>query len=183
VSCQEQSDERLWESIDGELTPAEQASVARHLADCRACAARLEALRARPLALGRQRMVAPPPDFHRRVMARVAAEAARSVALVGAPWLPGTARHLPAVMAASLTLAFLCVAVVGAALAGAVIAAAAPAPTVPFANDLAAALRGALQPIGRFFHEWGWFIVIVGMVAVVVVAITGALTRHTHGRA
>jgi anti-sigma factor RsiW len=185
VSCQELSDARLWEWLDNEIPTDERAAVERHLAGCPACEALLQEMRRRPLAIGQQRLVAPPPDFHRRVMVRIAAEARRGGWVdERSPLAPLLApRRLAALAGISLALALVSVTIVGAALAAPAVAATWSAPATPVANSLLLVMRRALIPLDGLFHEWGWLVLLLGMVAAVLIPATQwLLTRRLRRR-
>ena len=183
MSCQELSDSQRWEYLDRSLPLAHRQVVEQHIGGCPHCAARLEEMRQRPLALERQLMIAPPPDFHRRVMARVAREPVPGSLPAQVGWLapvlaPG---RLAVVSAATLTLAVLSAAMVGAMLAVPVVETAAPVVEAPMANSLLLPMRQALLPLRPFFHDWGWFLLGLGMLAAVMMPAVRALAARYSG--
>lgn len=62
--------------LDGILTPADQATLDRHLDECPACMAMWQAMSGLDAMFGQTAMVSPPPDFSARVMTRVQARRA-----------------------------------------------------------------------------------------------------------
>lgn len=185
MSCQEQSDAMLWEYLDDELPVAVRQRVAEHVARCDICQERLRQLNQRPLALGQMRFAAPPPDLHRRVMARVRMEARFGHHVAESGWLALVlgAWQLAAASAAALILALVGVAVVAAVLAVPAVEAATPTVGTPLANSMLIAMRQALLPVRPFFATWGWFILGAGMLAAVMAPGVRALavrySRHS----
>lgn len=179
MSCRKLSDLQLWAFCDGELTTPEQAVIERHVASCATCAGRLEQL-SRPLFAAI--MAVPAAPFHRQVMARVALEERGGAPAPDLGWLGPLLypQRLALASAMTLTVALLSVAVVAAALAVPVVEAAMPAPVAPAANTMVAAVRRVLLPLGPFFQQWGWLVLGLGMLAVVLVPVIRALSRHLH---
>jgi anti-sigma factor RsiW len=186
VSCRDFSDHQLWAYLDRGLSDDERRQVERHVAGCADCLTDLEQMRRRPLVLGEQRLISPPPDFHRRVMARIAVEAQPAWRSAERSWLAllVTARRLTAVSAAALLLAMSSAIVVAAALAAPLIERAVPEPGPGWekANSMALMMHKAIQPIGPFFRDWGWFVLLVGMAATVMVIGARALAVQLSNR-
>lgn len=182
--CRALSDHQLWAYLDRDLPAVERGLVEAHVTDCSVCSTRLARFRRRPLVLGGQQFIAPPPDFHRRVMARIAIEAQPAWRTAERNWLALllTARRVAAMSAAALVLALSSAVVVGAVLATPAVQAAVPSPGTPLANDMVLVVRQALQPLGPFFRDWGWFVLLVGMLAGVMVLSARALAIRLHGR-
>lgn len=179
MSCRKLSDLQLWALCDRELTTPEQAVVERHVAGCATCAGRLEPLR-RPLFAAV--MATPSASFHRQVMARVALEERGGAPAPDLGWL-GPLLHpqrLALASAMTITVALLSAAVVAAALAVPAVEAAMPGPQAPAANTMVAAVRRVLLPLGPFFQHWGWVVLGLGMLVVVLVPVIRALSRHLY---
>lgn len=184
MSCRELSDLQLWGYLDRELAEDEQHQVEAHLTACTYCVARVETMRRRPLPLGEQRFISPPPDFQRRVMARIAVEAQPAWRLTERSWLAVlvTARRLTAVAAGALLLALGSAVVVGAVLAVPAVEAAIPRAGSPLANNMLLAMGRVLLPLGSFFRDWGWLVVLTGMLATVMVLGAQALVAPLRAR-
>ena len=71
MSTPHRIEQQLSAYLDGELTPAETAGVRAHLAECDACRAELEELRAGKDLLGRLRAMEPPPGFETSLLAKI----------------------------------------------------------------------------------------------------------------
>lgn len=67
---------RLWEYIDGELTPERTDQIRAHLEMCERCFPRYDFQRAFVAFLQRQRREPAPPELRRRVFQRLLAESA-----------------------------------------------------------------------------------------------------------
>lgn len=184
MSCRELSDPQLWSYLDRELAEHERHQVEAHLTTCAHCVMRVETMRRRPLPLGELRFVDPPPDFQRRVMARIAAEAQPAWRLTERNWLAVllTVRRLTAVAAAALLLALGSAAVVGVVLAVPAVEAAIPSAGSPLANNMLLAMDRAFLPLSAFFQDWGWVVVVVGMLAAVMVLGAQALVAPLRTR-
>lgn len=78
MSTPHRIEQQLSAYLDGELTPAEMAGVRAHLAECDACRAELEELRAGKDLLGRLRAMEPPRGFEASLLARVSQPSRRS---------------------------------------------------------------------------------------------------------
>jgi anti-sigma factor RsiW len=185
VSCREFSEPQLWAFLDRELIDGERRRLESHLERCGHCLARLDQMRRRPLAFGEQRFAEPPADFHRRVMARIAVEAQPAWRTAERSWLALllSARRVAAVSTTALALALSSALLVGAVLAMPAVEAATPPGQGPLANNMALAMRQALRPLGLFFQDWGWFVLLVGMAATVMVLSARALVVESRDRA
>jgi anti-sigma factor RsiW len=185
VSCREFSEPQLWAFLDRELIDGERRRFEAHLEQCAHCLARLDQMRRRPLAFGEQRLVAPPADFHRQVMARIAVEAQPAWGAAERGWLALllTARRVAAVATTALALALSSAIIVGAVLATPAVEAAAPPTQGSLANNMALAVRQAIRPLGPFFQDWGWFVLLIGMAAAVMMLSARALLIGLRGRA
>jgi hypothetical protein len=117
-------------------------------------------------------------------MARLVVEPAPWRPFANLGWLtPLVAPQRLAPLAASaLTLALISVTLVGAVLVVPVVEAARPTDAAPLTNSMVQAMRQALLPLGPFFQDWGWFILVVGMLATVMVPGVRLLLGSRLGR-
>ncbi|MCC6628838.1 MAG: zf-HC2 domain-containing protein [Chloroflexi bacterium] len=177
MSCRELSDQQLWLFLDRECGADERRAIEAHLAGCADCPDRLAAMRRRPLTLGEQRLMAPPPDFQRRVMARILVDSQanwRERHWAAPLWSP---RRAAGFAGTALLVSLSSALIVGAALAAPLVAAV-PAEGPPLANSMALAVRGLVQPLQGLFRAWAWLILLLGMLAVLVVLAARAMIVH-----
>ena len=181
MSCRKLSELQLWAYLDGELPPAERETVEHHMAACAICTARLAALR-RPLF--EPVMVAPPVDFSRRVMVRVALEERGALPHADLGWLEPLLhpRRLAVASTVAPVTALVNVALAGAMLALPAVEAAGTGSSVPIANSMMLAMRQALLPLAPFFRQWAWFVLGLGMLVAVFMPAVRALALRLHQR-
>ena len=182
MSCRKLSELQLWAYLDGAASPGERETVERHVAACAICAARLAALR-RPLF--EPVMAAPPADFSRRVMVRVALEERGALPRPDLGWLEPLLhpRRLAVASTVVLVMALVNVALVGAMLAVPAVEAAPPAWGPLTANSMVLAMRQALRLLRPFFDQWAWFVLGLGMLVAVFMPAVRALALRLHQRA
>ena len=175
MSCRKLSEARLWNYLDNETTTTERREVEAHLANCPDCARRLDDLTRHPLNRLALAPAKPPPGFTTRVLVRLAAERAAPRRPTPATWGPLSfpSPRLAGVTAAALALWGICLALAGAYLAPAATALIPSSSAGP--NGIALSLRQALGGVLPLFHDWGWAVLLVGMLVAVVLPVVLAL--------
>lgn len=160
----------LWAYIDDELPETQRRAVAAHLAECPACGAAHDELRAFPLQIGSLRAVPPPPDFTARLMRRITPlPTPQELALQRRDRINGWNRPLGALMAFSAAAAAVFLGLISTAMLA--LANGQPLPRVETGNS-AGGLANAIGVgvVVAFWQHLSWPIVaaLAGMLATLV---------------
>ena len=182
MSCRKLSEARLWAYLDNETPATERREVEDHLARCPDCARLLEELTRHPLNTMALAPAKPPPGFTTRVMVRLAAEREAPRRSTPATWGPLAfpSPRLAGVTAAALALWGVCLALAGAYLAPTATALIPSSGAGP--NGIALSLRQALGGVLPLFHDWGWAVLLAGMLVAVVLPVVLALSVRFRAR-